>query len=84
MNQDIQTVLLRKMVDTLDEIREQLGQSSEARSHVQVNTSTRGWDITVKCYVGSPVAEAGDAAVAEYMRVRQMLEDALMGKERAA
>ena len=69
----------------LTEIRDAiLAQGSEARSSVQINTSTRGWDVTCKAYSGSDITEAGNAAVAEYLRVRQMLEDALMGKGQAA
>ena len=73
---------VRAIQECLHEIH--LAQPAESRSSVQVNTSTRGWDITVKAYHGSPVEEAGNAAVSEYLRVRQMLEDALMGKGQQA
>lgn len=84
MSDDNSTRLLIAVLDELREINGKLVGQSEARSSVQVNTSTRGWDITTKCYTGSPITEAGDAAVTEYLRVRQMLEDALMGKGQAA
>ena len=76
---DIDTTLLRAILGQLEAIREQLALPAEARSSVQVNTSTRGFDITCKAYSGSPIAPAGDAAVAEYLRVRQKIEDAMMG-----
>lgn len=49
----------------------------EQRSSVE--TSTRGVDITVKAYVGSPIREAGSAAVDEFFRVRAEYERRLMG-----
>lgn len=52
---------------------------AESVSSVQINTSTRGHDITVKVYAGSPVREAGDAALDEYLRIRAELERRLMG-----
>jgi hypothetical protein len=51
----------------------------EPRSSCEISTSTRGHDIKVKVYVGSPVGEAVDEAVAEYLRARAELERQLMG-----
>jgi hypothetical protein len=42
---------------------------SSAVSSVEVRTSTRGVDVTVKAYAGSEVRPAGDAALDEYFRV---------------
>lgn len=47
-------------------------------SSVEVKTSARGVDITCKAYTDSDIEPAGDAAVAEYKRVRQLLEDKVM------
>lgn len=54
-------------------------QREGAISSVEVKTSTRGVDIACKSYVGSDIEAAGDAAAAEYQRVRAMLEQRLMG-----
>lgn len=64
----------------LEEIRDKLASSVSGTSSVEVKTSTRGVDISVKAYAGSPVSEAGDAAVEEYFRVAHEIEDRLMGK----
>ena len=71
--------LLRELLTEVSAIREQLGQSAASQSSVQINTSARGFDVTVKAYTGSPVREAGDAALDEYMRVRAEIERRLMG-----
>jgi hypothetical protein len=43
------------------------------RSSCEIKTSTRGADITVKAYAGSPLQPAVDEAIAEYQRaVREM------------
>ncbi len=55
--------------------------SAEQRSKVQVNTSTRGADVTVTVYVGTShteLSEAGDLALAEYRRVMRELSDKTM------
>ena len=51
----------------------------EQRSSVEIKTSTRGHDITVKAYVGSPIREAGDQAIDEYFRIVREIERRLMG-----
>jgi hypothetical protein len=43
-------------------------------SSVEVRTSTRGTDIAVKVYQGSPLGDIGDQAVAEYARQRRAIE----------
>jgi hypothetical protein len=43
-----------------------------ATSSVRVATSTRGYDISVHVYVGTPplaLSEAGDLAIDEYLRI---------------
>lgn len=55
--------------------------SAEQRSKVQVNTSTRGADVTVTVYTGTTqgeLREAGDLALAEYRRVMRELSDKTM------
>lgn len=69
--------LLLRILDKLEEIRVAQGDSA---SSAQVNTSTRGHDITVKVYPGSPVAAAGNTAVSEYVRLKRELEDQLMAQ----
>jgi hypothetical protein len=66
-----------EILEVLRRIEARLGQT-EQQSSVQVATSTRGYDITVKAYANSPVSEAGTAAVEEYLRVRNELEQRLM------
>ena len=72
--------LIGRLLAEVRKLREQLGSESQAQSSVQVNTSARGFDITVKAYVGSPVREAGDAALEEYLRLRAEIERRLMGE----
>lgn len=45
--------------ETLIRIEQKLATSGEARSSVEVKTSTRGLDITAKSYVGSDIGCAG-------------------------
>jgi hypothetical protein len=67
--------LLGELIDEVRAIKERLG----AQSSVQINTSTRGHDITVKVYAGSPVREVVDEAIAEYFRAFREAERKLMG-----
>lgn len=71
---DIDTTLLRALLNAVNEIKERLGDVEGARSSVEISTSPRGKDIKVKAYVGSNVREAGDAAAAEYQRLTGELE----------
>lgn len=47
-------------------VRAALSSSSDSRSSVEVKTSTRGYDISVKAYEGSPADGLVDAAIAMY------------------
>lgn len=64
---------------TLLRIEEKLG-SSAGVSSVEIKTSTRGVDITTKAYAGSPISEAGDAAMDEFIRVGREIEKRLLGQ----
>lgn len=65
---------LEAIGETLIRIEQKLATSSEARSSVEIATSTRGYDIKAKAYQGSPITEAGNAALDEYLRVREEIE----------
>ena len=43
-------------------------------SSVEIRTSTRGTDIAVKVYQGSPLEDIGDQAINEYARLRREIE----------
>lgn len=64
----------------LRQILDKLASEASASSSVEIKTSTRGVDITTKAYAGSPITEAGDAAIAEFVRVGREVEARLMGK----
>jgi hypothetical protein len=64
----------------LESIDSKLANQSSGVSSVNIKTSTRGHDIDVKAYTGSPITEAGDTAVAEYFRVAREIEARLMGQ----
>lgn len=49
-------------------------------SSVEVKTSTRGVDIAVKAYSGSPIEPAGNAAADEFIRVGKEVERRLTGQ----
>ena len=67
----------------LMQILEQLRVGAEGSpSSVEIKSTAHGPDVTVKAYVGSPVREAGDAAIAEWRRVHVCLEhDGMKGWE---
>ena len=46
--------------------REVSGEPESQRSSCEIKTSTRGTDITVKVYAGSPVHDACNEALGEY------------------
>lgn len=71
---------LQQISEALARIETRLASEATTPSSVEVKTSARGVDIATKCYVGSPVREAGDAAVEEYFRVAQEIEARLMGR----
>jgi hypothetical protein len=74
----IHVTLLRAILDHIEKIEYAVGSQAQ-QSSVEVKTSTRGYDIAVKAYVGSPIQSAGDEAVNEYIRVRDEIEQRLMG-----
>jgi len=78
------TMLLRQLVDNTQAILDRLGAEQATPSHVEIKTSTRGVDVSVKAYVGSSVREAGDEAIAEFMRVTEEITARLMGQKAAA
>lgn len=56
-------------------LRQLIDRSGETpRSSVEIKTSTRGVDIATKAYDGSPIVAAGDAAMAEFIRVGREIE----------
>lgn len=79
MTVDIQTRLLKQLVDEVEAIRAQLPIEATPPSSVEIKTSTRGVDVTVKAYVGSPVREAGDQAMDEFIRVTTEITARLLG-----
>lgn len=48
--------------------------SLEPRSSVEIRTSTRGTDISVKVYQGSPLEDIGEQAINEYARLMREIE----------
>jgi len=71
-------MLLARILEQLELLNARLS-TGEARSHVEVRTSTRGTDVAVKQYSGSPLGETGDEAVAEYVRLFREVEARLLG-----
>lgn len=63
-----------RIVELLESINAKLG--AETPSSVELKATAHGPDITVKAYVGSPVQEAGDAALAEWRRLHAELNQA--------
>lgn len=57
--------------------------SADARSSVEIKTSTRGVDVSTKAYAGSDIAEAEGAAVESYLRVCNQLTARLMNGGKA-
>ncbi len=70
---------LTHIEDILMGIEEKLG-ASAGTSSVEIKTSARGVDITTKAYAHSPITEAGDAAMDEFIRVGREIEKRLMGQ----
>jgi hypothetical protein len=52
------------------------GEPDLQRSSCEIKTSTRGADLTVKVYAGSPVQPACDEAFVEYGRLMRLLREA--------
>lgn len=74
MEPDFRALLLQR----LDMIIALL-QRGEARSSAQVNSSTRGSDLTVKSYADGYAKDATEDAVEQYLRGREILNDAVVG-----
>jgi hypothetical protein len=58
-----------EMLDLLKDILVRLGAGATSQSSVEIKSSTRGLDVTVKGYVGSDLAEIGDTVLDEYFRL---------------
>lgn len=69
---------LDRLIEQLDIVIQRLGATTA--SSCEVKTSTRGTDITVKAYAGSPAEPAVDDAMAEYIRAFREIERQLMGR----
>lgn len=82
MTDELVLRMLQRINENIEGISQKL--ASEASSSVQIATSTRGYDVTVKAYAGSDVREAGDQAIEEYLRIRAEIERRLMGEREAA
>lgn len=63
---------------SLERIEALLMAAGEARSSVQIATSTRGCDVTVKGYAGSPLGSLGDEVLAEWTRITVAANDATL------
>jgi hypothetical protein len=50
--------LMTEQLAALQHIEKRLGDASDSRSSVEIKTSTRGVDVTVKAYAGSDILEA--------------------------
>ena len=72
-------MVLEEVLAELRHIRVELAERVGASSSVEVKTSTRGADCTVKAYVGSDVRAAGEAAMEEYTRIVAELNERLAG-----
>jgi hypothetical protein len=72
--------LLATLIDRVSAIEDRLGSQTSGTSSVEIKTSTRGVDVSTKAYAGSPISEAGDAAMAEFIRVGREIEARLMGR----
>ena len=59
--------------ELLEQIRDRMGVASA--SSVEIKTSTRGADVAVKSYSLAGVREAGDAALDEWRRVHEQLNN---------
>jgi hypothetical protein len=70
--------VLVEILRALRSIDARLASLSNSVSSVEVKTSQRGHDITVKAYDQSPVRAAGDMAIDEYVRVRAEIEQRLI------
>jgi hypothetical protein len=73
----------RTMAMAINDLALKDASTAEARSSVEVKTSTRGVDVTAKAYAGSPIQEAGTAAYIEYFRVLDVIETEMAIRRKA-
>jgi hypothetical protein len=69
---------VNRLIALLESIRDRIGVQSSGTSSVEIKTSARGVDVTVKCYApdpNTPVSVVGDAAMDEYIRVNSSLTE---------
>ena len=85
MTSDVESAVLGVLDEILTELKAmhivlhaQLAAQATGVSSVEISTSTRGIDIRTKAYDGSPITEAGTAAMDEYLRLKAALEQRLM------
>ena len=85
MTQNERDDLITDLLIELRAIRELLEKrtASEARSSVEVKTSTRGVDVAAKSYDGSPVFNQVEPAVRAYFEAVHQVEHRLMGNTTA-
>lgn len=55
------------------------GSSSDSRSSIEIKTSTRGVDISSKCYADSPMDGLVDTAVANYFDTMSKVQARING-----
>jgi hypothetical protein len=55
-------------------------QERNSASSCEIKTSTRGTDIAVKVYAGSPIDDVCDTAVMAYFRTFDRVREELMGR----
>lgn len=67
-----------EMLDLLKEISEKFGQQATGQSSVEIKSSTRGVDVTVKVYVTSPLGETGGEALDEYFRLLGLAQQRIL------
>ena len=60
------------------------GEPERQRSSCEIKTSTRGTDIGIKVYEGSPIQPACDEAIKAYFYTFDRVEDQLMARRRTA
>ena len=85
MTREAETAVLGVLDEILTELKAMhivlhgiFAQSGSGASSVEISTSTRGHDIRTKAYADSPITEAGQAAMDEYLRLQAAMEERLM------
>jgi hypothetical protein len=72
--------MLGRTIGLLEHISGKLATSSDSRSSVEIKTSTRGMDITSKCYDGSDVGDQVGPAVMAYFEAMRQVQERLNGE----